>query len=101
MGSILTAFVAGHLDADAVASLFNKKAGLPIEKQNSVRRLRRMLLAVLARLQKISGNRYEEASYDSHFGTSDAVDWLLKGTLTREQSIAILDKLVEKGNLLD
>ncbi len=101
VASMLSAFVAGHLDADDVAKLFNKKAGLPIEKQNSVHRLRRMLFAVLARLQKICGNRYEEASYDSYFGTSDAVDWLLRGTLTREQAIAILDRLVEKGVLRD
>jgi hypothetical protein len=97
--NVIDACFSGDIGRDEALALLNEWAGLPIEKQNNIFRLRRLVLAIVARLQWISPNRYGDATSGSgYFYPDDIIDAVLKGTLTREQAVVQLDRLISQGH---
>lgn len=88
--TVINAYVAGDIEAKQTITLLEEWAGLPIEEQRNLPRLRQQVLAVMARIHRISENCYDKC----YLSADDIVADLFKGMLTREQAVTKLNKLI-------
>lgn len=89
---VLNAYIYGDIGDEQAFMLFNEWAGLPVEEQKNLCRLRQQVLAIMARLQQVSENCY--GGKKCYLSADDVVADLFKGMLTREQAVTKLNQLI-------
>jgi hypothetical protein len=95
---VVTRLVVGDIDTQEALAFFRNWAGLPIEKQQNIYRLRRQVLAIIARLQQLSSNHYANTT-NLYLFPDQVIEDYSKGSLSREQAITCLNGLIERGHI--
>lgn len=95
---VITELIVGDISAEEALAFFRNWAGLPIEKQQNIYRLRRQVLEIIARLQQLSSNHYANTT-NLYLFPDQVIEDYSKGSLSREQAITCLNGLIERGHI--